>query len=166
MDPSTMLRRLRVDHLVCGVPGALPDAMAKFEKLTGVAPAAGGSHPSLGTHNALVALGGGAYFELLCVDPSQTDPPRLWMGMGSLGDEAALLTWATDRAGEMDAAVGAARDDGYDPGDIQDFARGKPDGTTLRWSLAYRHYTREQMGGAPTLPLASRTGQSFRWNGG
>jgi len=38
-----MLRRLRVDHLVCGVPGALPDAMAKFEKLTGVAPAAGGT---------------------------------------------------------------------------------------------------------------------------
>ena len=32
--------------------------MADFERITGVMPVRGGAHPNLGTHNALVALGG------------------------------------------------------------------------------------------------------------
>ena len=67
---------LKVDHLVYGCPGALDDAMDAFEARTGVAPALGGRHAGLGTHNALVALGGGAYFEILCRDPSQPDPSK------------------------------------------------------------------------------------------
>jgi len=132
------LARLRVDHLVYGMPGPLSEAMAHFEKNTGVAPVVGGSHPDLGTHNALVSLGGGAYFEILCRDPGQPSPPRTWMGIESL-EGPAMLTWATDRGDVARAA-------GYDPGDVEDFERAKPDGSRLRWRLAYRHYTRSQMG--------------------
>ena len=148
------LRRLRIDHLVFGVPGSLGSAMDAFEELTGVKPVVGGKHPKLGTENALVAIGNGAYFELLCRDPEQSlEGPevdagqRLWMGMESLqGMESTMLTWATDRGGAIAEAVSAAQDQGYDPGDVTDFARKKADGSTLRWSLAYRHYTREHMG--------------------
>ena len=146
---------LRVDHLVYGVPGRLDDAAADFERRTGVKPLVGGAHPNLGTHNCLVALGGGAYFEILSRDPAQPDPPRLWMGMESL-DGPTMLTWATwcDRGGEMAATVSKARAAGYDPGDVEDFSRAKPDGSVLRWSLSYRHYTRAQMGpGAGIVPF-------------
>ena len=63
------------------------------------------------------------------------------MGVESLGP--AMLTWATwcDRGGEMAATVSKARAAGYDPGDVEDFSRAKPDGSVLRWS-PYRHYTR------------------------
>ena len=79
--------------------------MEAFHELTGVQPAVGGKHPKLGTHNALVSIGNGAYFELLCRDPEQPlDGPeaaadqKLWMGMESLqGMESTMLTWATDR---------------------------------------------------------------------
>lgn len=148
------LRRLRVDHLVFGIPGSLGSAIEAFHELTGVEPAVGGKHPKLGTHNALVSIGNGAYFELLCRDPEQPlDGPeaeadqRLWMGMESLqGMESTMLTWATDRGSAIAQAVETARGEGYDPGDVTDFSRKKPDGSTLKWSLAYRHYTREQMG--------------------
>ena len=70
------------------------------------------------------------------------------MGMESLSEErsAVMLTWATERAGEMAEAVRAARAQGYDPGDVEAFERSKPDGSTLRWRLAYRHFTRLQQG--------------------
>lgn len=144
------LRRLRVDHLVYGVRGPLADAMSAFEEATGVAPCIGGAHPSLGTHNALVALGEGAYFEILSRDPEQPDPPRVWMGLGCLiedgSQQAAMLTWAVDRASGLSQAVSEARASGYDPGTPESFARQRPDGSILRWCLAYRHYTREMMG--------------------
>eukprot|EP00964_Phaeocystis_antarctica_P014278 scaffold7875_cov59-Phaeocystis_antarctica.AAC.2 len=130
--------------------------MAAFQQRTGVAPVRGGRHEGLGTHNALVSLGNGAYFEIICRDAEQPSPPRLWMGMESLSDErsAAMLTWATDRAGEMDEAVRAARAQGYDPGDVEAFERSKPDGSALRWRLAYRHFTRLQQGaGSGIVPF-------------
>lgn len=168
MTARHALRRLRVDHLVFGVPGSLGSAMEAFHELTGVQPAVGGKHPKLGTHNALVSIGNGAYFELLCRDPEQPlDGPeaaadqKLWMGMESLqGMESTMLTWATDRGGAIAEAVESARREGYDPGDVTDFARKKPDGSTLRWRLAYRHYTREQMGpGRGIVPFL------IDWNG-
>ena len=103
-----------------------------------------------------VSLGDGAYFEIICRDPEQPSPPRLWMGMESLSEErsAVMLTWATERAGEMAEAVRAARAQGYDPGDVEAFERSKPDGSTLRWRLAYRHFTRLQQGaGSGIVPF-------------
>lgn len=45
-------------------------------------------------------------------------------------------------------------DAGYDPGDVTDFSRATPEGGTLAWQLAYRHYTRTQMGaGSGAVPF-------------
>lgn len=109
MAAKRRLKKLRVDHLVYGVPGTLAEAMKSFEERTGVAPKLGGTHGGLGTHNALVSLGHGAYFEVLCRDPAQPSPPKLWMGMESLGNSPTMLTWATDRASSMSDTVDTAR---------------------------------------------------------
>ena len=152
---TASLARLRVDHLVYGVTGSLAEAMATFQERTGVAPVRGGQHEGLGTHNAVVSVGNGAYFEIVCRDAEQPSPPRLWMGMESLSDGAPslMLTWATDRAGNMAEAVLAARAQGYDPGDVEEFERSKPDGSTICWRLAYRHFTRLQQGAGSGIVL-------------
>ena len=155
------LRRLNVDHIVYGVPGPLEAAMDDFERLTGIKPMIGGAHPGLGTHNAIVSLGGGAYFEILCCDPCQPDPPKLWMGMSSLEARcfedrcfAKVMTWAVDRTGRLEEAIRAARASGYDPGDEEGFERQRPDGSAMKWSLSYRHYTVDEMGaGSGAVPF-------------
>ena len=147
-------RRLRIDHLVFGVPGTLEEACAAFEQKTGVAPLIGGVHRGLGTHNALVALGGpddgsaGAscgYLEILALDPQQQPTPeRLWMAMEGVvrRGEPRMVTWATDRAEPpgLEAAVAAAAARGFETGAVQAFARDTADGRPLAWKLAYRHY--------------------------
>ncbi len=68
-----------LDHFIYA--GRDLDAMrAQFEQLTGVSPARGGRHPGLGTHNALASLGTDVYFELLAVDPTQSDKLEGTMG--------------------------------------------------------------------------------------
>ena len=135
--------------------------MSAFERITGVKPVFGGTHEGLGTHNALVALGDGAYLELLARDPSQdaeTLPKGAWMGIDSLeGSEFKVLTWAVDRGGEINEAVARARSSGasYDPGEPETFTRGD-----LSWTLSYRHYSLESMGpGSGIVPFL------IDWNG-
>ena len=66
--------------------------------------------------------------------------------MESVGAAPVMLTWAAERAGAMPEAVAAARAQGYEPGEPEDFERAAPDGGMLRWRLAYRHFTRAAMG--------------------
>lgn len=145
------LARLRVDHLVYAAPGSLEEACADFEARTGVTPQVGGRHEGLGTHNALVSLGANRYFEILCRDPEQTDPARTWMAIDSITDTPRLVAWASLRA-DLDHAVLAAREAGYDPGTPQSFSRKTPSGSEMRWSLSYSHYT-EPLPGDGAVPF-------------
>ncbi|MFE5186277.1 VOC family protein [Streptomyces sp. NPDC056628] len=122
-----------LDHLVLAAPD-LAAAVAEFTRRTGVAPAPGGVHVGRGTRNHLVALGDRSYLEIIGPDPEQCAPggPRPFEVDGLT--TARTLTWAIAPP-DLDAAIAAARDQGYDPGPATPMSRRRPDGTLLRWRL-------------------------------
>jgi hypothetical protein len=125
-----------IDHVVYGVD----DLKAGVDELTrrlGVRAAAGGKHLGRGTHNALLALGGETYLEIIAPDPDQ---PRT-EGLLPFGLDRMklprLVGWA-GRSTDLDAQVNRAREHGYDPGQVEAMSRQRPDGTVLEWRLT-RH---------------------------
>jgi hypothetical protein len=131
-----------VDHLIYGVP-VLADGVDQLERRFGVRAQPGGKHQGLGTHNALLGLGQGAYLEVIAPDPDQPVPavPRPF-GLDSL-DRPRLVGWAV-RCDDIDARVAQARAQGYDPGDAVELQRTTAQGTLLRWRL-----TPNALGGGP-----------------
>ncbi len=120
-----------VDHLIYAVPD-LTAAVADLEDRLGVRAEAGGSHPGLGTHNALLALGPRTYLEIIAADPGQPGLSRLRpFGVGDRTG-GALAGWAL-ACDDIDRTVAQARSQGYDPGEVSDGQRVEPRGTTLRW---------------------------------
>ncbi|MFF0731781.1 VOC family protein [Streptomyces chartreusis] len=122
-----------LDHLVLATPD-LAATVADFTRRTGVAPAPGGVHVGLGTRNYLVSLGGTRYLEIIGPDPEQSAPgePRPFDVDGLTVPRT--VTWAISPP-DLDAAIAAARAQGYDPGPAQSMSRRKPDGTLLQWRL-------------------------------
>jgi hypothetical protein len=91
-DPMKHASTLELDHLV--VAARTLEEGARFVADTlGVEPTAGGAHIAMGTHNRLLGLWGGAYLEVIAIDPqAQREPsggaaarPR-WFAL----DEAAM----------------------------------------------------------------------------
>jgi hypothetical protein len=116
-----------VDHIILGVRD-LDAGMAWFVTQTGVKPAIGGVHPGRGTRNALVALQGRRYLEILAPDPAQSAPradllaleaPRLvgWAVAAAMADLAKRVT-----ASQLAATAPRAG------------SRARPDGRTLAWT--------------------------------
>jgi hypothetical protein len=126
---------LVLDHLVYAVP-ALDPAVEELHRRLGVRAVAGGRHEGLGTHNALLGLGAGAYLEVIAPDPGQLEPPaRRFTGVGPASTPR-LAGWAV-RTDDIDASAGNARDAGFDPGPIVSMTRQRPDGVTLAWRLTW-----------------------------
>jgi hypothetical protein len=123
----------RLDHLVLATP-ELAATVAHFTERTGIAPVAGGAHVGRGTRNYLVSLGGSRYLEIIGPDLEQPAPsaPRPF-GLEGLA-AARTVTWALSPP-DLDAAVAAARAQGYDPGPVRAMSRRRPDGTLLEWRL-------------------------------
>ena len=81
------------DHIA--VAGeTLDDAVAHSEAALGMALGPGGQHPYYATHNRLVGLADGLYFEAIAPDPSQIKPsyPR-WFGLDAFKGPARLDKW-------------------------------------------------------------------------
>ena len=124
--------RESVDHLLLGAPD-LDVGIAWLEQRTGVRAQVGGSHPGVGTRNALVSLGSRQYLEIIAPDPAQSafnfnlDLRRL--------PAPRLVTWAVSTP-DIDAAVAAARRDKLEVFGPRDGSRRRPDGSVLHWRSA------------------------------
>lgn len=127
------LEKVSLDHVVYAVPDLEP-AVADLEARLGVRASSGGSHPGLGTRNALLALGPERYLEVIGPDPEQGDPQGARpFGIDTL-ERGRLRTFAV-KAPDLDGRVARARDAGYDPGMMLPMSRRTPDGRLLEWRL-------------------------------
>ncbi len=140
------------DHLVIAVPD-LAASVEQFAEILGVHPVPGGSHPGLGTANALLGLdlgldpglGDGAdlgsrriYLEIIGPDPAQD--PRLAAGRLAGISAPTVQRWAI-RPPDFDSVVAAAlRSDEphVDLGEVHDMTRRTPAGEVLEWRLTRR----------------------------
>jgi hypothetical protein len=122
-----------LDHLVLATPDLVTTAAWVAER-TGIRPSTGGQHVGRGTRNMLCSLSSTSYLEIVGPDPDQPDHagPRPF-GVDDLSD-AAMVAWAV-AVPNMDAALHAARNAGYDPGEAAPMQRQRPDGVLLRWTL-------------------------------
>ena len=95
-----------IDHLVIVAP-SLESGSAHVAAALGVTPQRGGEHAVMGTHNALVRLGGALYLEVIAANPDAPRPDRArWFELDRPGVTATarLATWVA-RTGDIHAAV-------------------------------------------------------------
>ncbi len=121
-----------LDHLLWFVPD-LELGSKDLAARCGVRPAIGGKHPGVGTHNALIALQGNSYLEIIAPDPDQTQLTGLGLLLRGLRAPG-LLTWAA-QTDDLERMGQRARGAGLDPGEILSMSRRRPDGTHLAWRL-------------------------------
>jgi Glyoxalase-like domain len=100
------------DHLVVAATSLAAGIDYVAERL-GVVPVAGGKHVTMGTHNALLSLGPGAFLEVIAIDPAGTKPLRpRWFDLdtvamqGELAESPRLIHWVA-RTNGIERAVAA-----------------------------------------------------------
>lgn len=150
----------QVDHLVVAAR-TLGDGMAWCRETFGFAPAAGGAHPLMGTHNRVFRIAGRAfpraYLEIIAVDPQAPAPahPR-WFDMDDERLRAAIarqprLVHFVARTHEAARAIAALTGLGIDRGPLVAAGRQTPAGA-LRWKITVRPDGARLFDGAlPTL---------------
>jgi hypothetical protein len=151
-----VVTKLRFDHLVIGA-ASLAQGVAWAERNLGVTLPPGGSHPRMGTHNRLTALGPARFLEIIAVDPDAEPParprvfalddpaerarlersPRLIAWVAGTGDIAASLARARDAGAELGPAVELTRGDLVWRLSIPDDG-GLPEGGTLPALIQWR----------------------------
>ena len=122
--------RAALDHIIIGAPD-LDRAVQVIERRTGVRATYGGAHPGGGTRNALIALDGGAYLEIIAPDPAQKRPGEFGRYVASLRTMTPL-GWAY-RTADLQSLRSALRANGVRVEPIEPGARRRPDGRMLRW---------------------------------
>src|SRR5260370_33668721 len=86
------MRASQLDHLSV-TAGSLDAGVTWVEAALGVPFQAGGEHPRMGTHNALLRLGASVYLEVIAVNPAGSAPPRpRWFGLDPLAAGSAPTT--------------------------------------------------------------------------
>ncbi|MHA1164970.1 MAG: VOC family protein [Alphaproteobacteria bacterium] len=115
-----------LDHIVIAAR-SLEDGAAHLEEMLGLRVPAGGNHPLMGTHNCLMQIGGGAFLEIIAIDPDAPRPDRpRWYSLDDaqvqarIAERPALLTWVV----RTDDIAGAAAASLISPGPIEEGRRG------------------------------------------
>lgn len=131
MSPLSMPRlSTHLDHLVLAVSELDAGAASLADRL-GIDIAAGGRHEGFGTHNAVFGIGGGAYLEVIAVDPSQEGGP-LAAAVGR-PDAPELMSWAA-RVDDAGAVAAAAERHGL-RSRVVPMSRATTTGELLRWKI-------------------------------
>lgn len=129
MSESLVPASVALDHLLLGT-NDLERGIAWMKHTTGVAAMAGGSHPGRATRNALVALQGRQYVEIIAPDPAQ---PLANLKLPLLAlEQPALFHWAAT-TDDVDGLATRLRARGLQPLGPTDGARARPDGRIVRW---------------------------------
>ncbi len=132
------MAKLTFDHLVIGAARLAKGVDWVADRL-GAALSPGGSHPRMGTHNRLTALGPARFLEVIAIDPAAEPPPRpRWFALDDPAQKARLerrprlLTWvaATD---DIEASLARASAAGAELGRPVEMTRGD-----LTWLISIR----------------------------
>jgi len=124
-------RACELDHLVVTSP-TLEAGVKWLQEALGVAPQAGGDHQRMGTHNALVRLGGATYVEVIASNPAAPPPRRpRWFELDCMTPAATprLATWVA-RTDDIKSTVA---DCPSQFGAIEPMSRGP-----LNWLIPFR----------------------------
>ena len=127
---------IKLDHLMYAAPD-LELGMQQIHELTGIKPVMGGSHPGVGTRNALLSFSADQYLEIIAPDPEQNLA-------GTTGEVLArnpnsgLRAWAV-ASDDLAAIRDAAATQNVAARDIINMARTTPDGVALAWQLLFLH---------------------------
>ncbi len=128
------------DHFIILV-NDLDPAMEKFRRL-GFAVAAGGEHPTFGSHNALIAFADGAYLELLAFKDKDLAAKSFWGdALKKMSDREGLVSYAL-LSNDLARDVASLRARGITVSDPQPGARVRPDGQRVAWQSAILGETR------------------------
>ena len=123
----------QLDHIMFACAD-LQTGIDEIYELTGVMPAPGGSHPGVGTRNALLSLDNRQYLEIIAPDPAQD----LTGTTGQLLHEhggSGIRSWAI-ACDNLQRVADQARNNGLDSREIIDMSRTTPDGIEVGLATA------------------------------
>ena len=84
---------LTLDHIAVACTD-LAEGTAWAEERLGVKMQTGGKHARYGTHNTLLGLADGLYFEVIAIDPEATpEAGHAWFGLGDFTGPPRLANW-------------------------------------------------------------------------
>jgi hypothetical protein len=126
---------LGIDHVLIAVQD-VDHAIGDYRRL-GFAVLRGGTHPRWGTHNALVPLADGSYFELIGVTDRMLalQSPFSRNVLQALERDNRLAGFALD-SDDLDTDVAAIRKRGIQINDPEAGGRARPDGQHVEWRSA------------------------------
>lgn len=121
----------QLDHFMYA--GAdLDSLIATFQSLSGVKAVYGGTHPGLGTRNALASLGKDRYLELIAPDPAQNLAGTYGEPFPALA-KPRIFAYVV-KATNLERIHKTLRNAGIES-DLLEASRVPPGGGTLRWGL-------------------------------
>jgi hypothetical protein len=136
-----------LDHLLIGAP-TLESGIRWLEERTGVRAAMGGSHPGLGTWNALASLGPRQYIEIIAPDPAQAGIDTFYVPGLRNFDVPRITAWAARGEGLAKPFPASLQGD-FSCEPARQGTRLRPDGTRLAWTLLFpRHRSNNLFDGA------------------